>query len=146
MGFVESVKHNFSHYADFTGRAQRSQFWWWVLFIGIVSVILNVIDSGLGLMVGASETEVVIGDTTVPVVNQGFGILSSIFSLVVLIPGLAVAVRRLHDADHSGWWVLWGFLLTFVCFVGLIILLVFYLQRGTPGPNRFGPDPRGAAG
>jgi uncharacterized membrane protein YhaH (DUF805 family) len=141
MGFVESIKYNFSHYADFTGRAPRSQFWWWVLFIWIVSFVLNIIDNGLGLMVGASTTDVMIGDMTVPIVNNGAGILSTIFSLAVLIPGLAVAVRRLHDTDRTGWWLLWGFLLTFVCLIGLIILLVFYIQRGTPGENKYGADP-----
>jgi uncharacterized membrane protein YhaH (DUF805 family) len=52
-----------------------------------------------------------------------------------------VAVRRLHDTDRSGWWVLWGGLLSIVCCVGAIILFVFYVSRGTAGPNRFGPDP-----
>jgi uncharacterized membrane protein YhaH (DUF805 family) len=65
-------------------------------------------------------------------------LLSSIFSLAVLVPSIAVSVRRLHDIDRTGWWVLIGL----VPLVGWIVLLVFHVQDGTPGPNRFGPDPK----
>ena len=73
MGFGATVKHNFSHYADFGGRAQRSQFWWWYLFLIIMQVLLNAADSAFGLQVGRSETDVTVGDTTIPVVNNGVG-------------------------------------------------------------------------
>lgn len=141
MGFVEAIKYNFSHYADFSGRAQRSQYWWWALFVGIVSLITNLLDGLLGLRVGASTTDIVISGQVIPFVNQGVGVLTLIFGLVVLIPGIAVQVRRLHDTDRTGWWVLWGGLLALICCIGFIILFVFYVSRGTAGPNKYGADP-----
>ena len=143
MGFTEAIRHNFSHYADFSGRAQRSQYWWWFLFVFIVQLVLGLIDSIFGLYIGGSTTAVMIGDTSVPIVSQGIGVLQSIWVLAVLIPNLAVIARRLHDTEHSAWWLLWIFLLTFVCFIGVIFWLVFMLQKGTPGPNKYGSDPLG---
>ncbi len=145
MGFGEAIKHNFNHYADFSGRAQRSQYWWWFLFVWIVTVILNIVDSLLGWQFGGSTLDFTINGQEVPLVAQGYGILATIFALAVLIPNLAVIARRLHDTDHSAWWLLWIFLLTFVCFIGVIFWLVFMLQKGTPGPNKYGPDPLGGA-
>ena len=72
----------------------------------------------------------------------GFQLTTGIFSLVVLLPGIAVGVRRLHDLDRIGWWLL----LAFVPLVGTIILIVWFCTRGTPGPNRFGPDPLAGVG
>ena len=171
MGFGASIKHNFSHYADFKGRAQRSQFWWWYLFLIITQAILSTADSAFGLQLGRSETDVTVGDTTIPVVNNGAGVLSTLFALAVVLPTLAVAVRRLHDTDRSGWWIIapvvaylaaavvvgiaiaagagpivlgvlgLGFLLGAI--LG-IVLLVFYIQKGTAGPNSHGPDPLGS--
>lgn len=170
MGLVETVKHTFSHYADFTGRAQRSQFWWWYLFLIVMQVILSTADSAVGLQVGRSETDVTVGDTTIPVVNTGVGVLATWFALAVLLPTLAVAVRRLHDTDRSGWWILApvaayvvtaiavavgvalgaGLFVLVLLMTGFavgailaIVLLVFYIQKGTPGPNTYGPDPLG---
>lgn len=170
MGFGEAIKHNFSHYVDFKGRAQRSQFWWWYLFIIIVNVVLGAIESAAGLQMGKSATDVTVGDTVIPVVNQGAGLLTSVFSLVVLLPTLAVAVRRLHDTGRTGWWIIAPLLAYLVAGVlvaiaiaagagplvlavlGLgfivgailaIVLLVFYIQKGTAGPNTYGPDPLG---
>ncbi len=110
-------------YAVFSGRAQRAEFWWFVLFNVIVSVVLSLIDRVLGTTAGAN-----------------IGILSSIYSLAVLIPSLAVAVRRLHDTGRSGWWLLIGL----VPFIGWIALIIFYVQDGTQGTNQHGPDPKGA--
>lgn len=141
MGFGEAIRHNFTHYADFSGRAQRSQYWWWVLFVIVVGIVTNVLDLLLGVRLGASTRDVMIGDQVIPLADQGVGLLTLIFFLVVAIPGLAVQVRRLHDTDRTGWWWLWGTLLAILCCIGFIILLVFYLQRGTAGPNRYGADP-----
>ena len=170
MGFVETIKHNFGHYADFRGRAQRSQFWWWYLFVIIVQGVLTAVESALGLQIGKSEGDVTVGDTTIPVVSSGVGVLSTLFALAILLPTLAVAVRRLHDTDRTGWWIIApalayvaagvavaiaiaagagvfvlallgiGFL---VAFILAIVLRVFYIQKGTAGPNRYGPDPLG---
>lgn len=140
MGFVETIKHNFSNYATFSGRASRSQFWWWYLFIVIVGAVLNIIDSIIGWGIGKSE--ITFNDQVFQ--NPGVGVLGLIFGLAVLIPTLAVMARRLHDTDRSGWWILWGYLLAIVCCIGFIILLVFMVQRGTPGDNKYGADPASA--
>lgn len=123
MNFGEAVRTVITErYADFRGRARRSEFWWFALFYFVLMVFLGyVVDS-------VSES------------------LSSILVLVawagLLVPYLAVGVRRLHDTDRTGWWILIGF----IPIIGTIVLLVFFVQRGTPGTNRFGPDPLGAAG
>ena len=151
-------------YAQFSGRSARKEFWMWVLFVVIVSILLSILDSALGL---GGSTQV----TNVPPSSYGFnygaqthgGILTGIFALAIIIPNLAVSVRRLHDIDRSGWWVLLpvapyvlgvvlifgtrsfllGGLLSLAAFVCAIVLLVWYCMRGTVGPNRFGGDPYG---
>jgi len=110
-------------YADFSGRARRKEYWFFVLFNIIVSIVLSVIDVSLGL--GAS----------------GIGLLSGIYSLAVLIPSIAVSVRRLHDINKTGWWVL----IAFVPLIGWLILLIMALIAGTAGDNEYGPDPKAAA-
>lgn len=122
MTFGQSISHVFSNYATFTGRAPRSEFWWFALFTLVASIALSFLD---GLIFGAG----------------GIGILSTLFSLAILIPSVAVGVRRLHDIDRTGWW----YLLVLVPILGFLVLLFFFVQRGTAGPNRFGPDPLGAA-
>lgn len=111
-------------YAVFSGRAQRAEFWWFVLFNVIISAVLTLIDRMLGATIGAN-----------------IGILSSIYSLAVLIPSIAVAVRRLHDTGRSGWWLLIGL----VPIIGWIALIIFYVQDSEPGDNQFGPNPKGAS-
>ncbi|NTT85638.1 DUF805 domain-containing protein [Tabrizicola fusiformis] len=114
MNMTEAVKSVLSNYANFSGRAIRSEYWWFTLANVIGSVILNGIDMATG----------------VP-------ILSLIWALALLVPGLAVGVRRLHDLDRSGWWLL----IVLVPVVGVILLIYWFATRGTVGPNRFGPDP-----
>lgn len=150
-------------YAQFSGRSRRKEFWMWLLFVVIVSIVLSVLDSLLGLG-GSSQV------ASSPINPHGFaygartrgGILTGIFTLAILIPNLAVSVRRLHDVDRSGWWVLLpvapyaigvvlifsgaftlGALLAIAGLVCAIVLLVWYCTRGTIGPNRFGADPLG---
>jgi uncharacterized membrane protein YhaH (DUF805 family) len=108
------------NYVVFSGRASRSEFWYWILFTVLVSIALSIIDVGL-----------VSGNTSV---------LSSIWSLATFLPSLALGVRRLHDTDRSGWW----WLIAFVPLIGIIVLIVFWCLEGTPGQNRFGSDPLGA--
>lgn len=104
-------------YAKFDGRSRRAEFWWYFLANLIISVVLNIVDFGIGL--------------------SGFGVLSTIYGLAVLIPGLAVGIRRLHDTDKSGWWLL----LALIPIVGIIVLIVFWATEGTRGDNRYGvPD------
>jgi uncharacterized membrane protein YhaH (DUF805 family) len=112
-------------YAVFTGRARRREYWFFILFNLIASVVLTVID----FMTGFLDPEL------------GIGLLSGLYSLAVLIPSLAVTVRRLHDTDRSGWWLLIGL----VPLLGAIMLLVFMLLDSTPGDNRYGANPKGLA-
>jgi uncharacterized membrane protein YhaH (DUF805 family) len=113
MEFGEAVKAGFNKYATFSGRAARSEFWYWTLFSVIVNVAAAIIERSLGL-----------------------GLIGILVSLALLIPGIAVAVRRLHDLDRSGWWVLIAF-----TGIGVILLIVWDCMKGTTGPNRFGADP-----
>ena len=110
-------------YAVFTGRARRSEYWFFILFNVIISLVLGFIDGFLGL-----------GDPEAAV-----GLLSVIYGLAVLMPSIAVGVRRLHDTDRSGWWLL----ISLIPLIGGIVLLVFFVLDGTPGENRFGPNPKG---
>lgn len=128
MGFTEAVKSVFSKYATFSGRASRSEFWYWYLFNIIVTCVYYII-------LGAQGVNVMAGDGSA----AGLGLITVIFwiySLAVLLPNLAVTVRRLHDTGRSGW--NWFFVL--IPFVGAIILLVFLVQ-GSDGDNQSGPVP-----
>lgn len=123
MGFTESVKTCFSKYATFSGRASRSELWWYVLFVVIVGIVLSGID------------------TNVMHSRPGTGLLSGIFSLVTILPSLAVGVRRLHDTNRSGWWIL----IALVPVIGGLILIYFYIQDSDPNDNEFGPTPKAPA-
>lgn len=109
-------------YATFSGRSRRSEFWYFVLFYLIIYFVLAVVDGFTGTFDAKS----------------GMGLLSALFALALIIPNLSVTVRRLHDTNRSGWWVL----LSFVPLIGQIALLVFLAQNGHAGENRFGPDPK----
>jgi uncharacterized membrane protein YhaH (DUF805 family) len=115
VSFSDAVRSGFDHYVKFDGRASRSAFWWWALFALLVYAVCAIID-------------VAIFETL---------ILYWIAVLGLLLPGLSVAIRRLHDTDRSGWWLL----IDLVPIIGPIVLLVFFLQGSDPGPNRFGPAP-----
>ena len=120
--YLEALKK----YAVFSGRSRRMEYWYFVLFNLVVYIVLSLIDGLLG---------------TYNIVS-GVGLLSGIYSLAVLIPTLALWVRRLHDIDRTGWWVL----INLIPLVGTIVLLVFALTPGTPGSNQYGPDPKQATG
>jgi uncharacterized membrane protein YhaH (DUF805 family) len=126
VGFGEAVSTCFRKYADFDGRASRPEFWFWQLFVFLTILAVSII----GLIIAA----------IIP--NVGIGVLlvgCIIAALAFFLPGLAVTVRRLHDSDKSGWFIL----LTFIPFlaIGTICLIVFGCLPGTPGHNRFGPQP-----
>lgn len=104
-------------YATFTGRARRKEYWMFFLFNMLAGWVLVFVDSALG------TTD-----------NPGNGSLYGLYSLAVLLPSLAVAVRRMHDTNHSGWWILFP-----------VVNFVFAVTEGTTGPNRFGVDPKTAA-
>jgi uncharacterized membrane protein YhaH (DUF805 family) len=111
-------------YASFSGRARRAEYWWFQLFFTLLFTVLTIVD----MMVFGFDPES--GD---PPTNLFVGLAA----LALVIPSIAVGVRRLHDRDKSGWWLLWGLL----PLIGGLILLYQYVQRGTVGDNRFGPDP-----
>ena len=115
MTFAEAVRSGFDHYVKFDGRASRPAFWWWFLF---------------GILVG-------IGATIIDAIIGSFGVVSGLAALALLLPNLSVAIRRLHDTDHTGWWVLIGL----IPIIGFIVLLIFYLRQSDPGENQYGPPP-----
>lgn len=129
MTFTQSIKSVFSKYATFTGRASRSEYWYFTLFNIIASTLLLLLGIAIGAATGGSDG--VPGGLIV-----GY-ILYIIYGLGVLIPSLAVAVRRLHDTNNSGWLILLGLI---PC-VGGIVLLVFMILQGTNGENKYGDIP-----
>ena len=116
--YIEALKK----YAVFGGRSRRKEYWYFVLFNVIVSLVLSAVDALLGTF--SSSTNV--------------GLLGGIYGLAIIIPSIAVSVRRLHDIDRTGWWVL----ISLVPVIGTLVLLVFAVLDGTPGENRFGPNPK----
>lgn len=111
-------------YAVFKGRARRKEYWFFFLFNLIASLVLTVVD----FITGSLDPEL------------GMGLLSGLYTLAVLIPSLAVTVRRLHDTDRTGWWLLIGL----VPLIGAIVLLVFMLLDSQSGVNQYGANPKGA--
>lgn len=133
MTMIEAVKHVFSNYVGFSGRAGRPEFWWWVLASLIIGSILTLIDINV-LNSGAFEVSTAPGAFKFSVQA---GILGGIWSLVTFLPALAVTVRRLHDTDRSGWWIL----LALLPVIGWVVLIYWYAKRGSEGANRFGSGP-----
>ena len=121
-------------YADFSGRSRRKEYWMFVLFIFLVSVALSVILTMLGMSAGDEGSLFGVGGAML--------IVLLLFAVAVIIPSIAVTVRRFHDQDKSGWF----YLLNFIPYLGPIIVLVFMCLEGTKGPNRFGEDPKGGGG
>ena len=109
-------------YAEFRGRSRRKELWMYFLLTVVATVIARVLDGVLGVMSAA----------------PGVGIFTILTSLALIVPSTAVIVRRLHDTERSGWWYLIGL----VPLVGGIVLLIFFLNDGTPCENRFGSDPK----
>ena len=122
MEFKDAVRKCFANYATFSGRAPRSEFWWFMLFLLLANFAIGILDA---LLFGRTAD------------GSPVSVLGALFSLAVLLPSIAVGVRRLHDLDKSGWW----YLLILIPLVGTLVLIFFFVQKGTEGPNRFGPDP-----
>jgi uncharacterized membrane protein YhaH (DUF805 family) len=133
MTFTDAVRSCLSKYATFRGRAARSEFWFFWLFTIIVLIVAGILDSILGT--GFTMTNPATGLEE----RAGYGYVYLLAGLALLLPSLAVAVRRLHDTNHSGWWLLIGL----IPLLGGILLLVWYVTKGTPGDNQYGPDPLG---
>jgi uncharacterized membrane protein YhaH (DUF805 family) len=119
MDFWQAIASGFKNYVGFSGRACRSEYWYWFLAMIIASIITGIIDYAA---FGDSE----------------YGPVNSIFGLATFLPSLAMGIRRLHDIDRTGWWWLIAFTI-----IGLFVLIYWACVKGTAGPNRFGPDPLG---
>ncbi len=110
MEFMEAVKHCFNNYFNVQGRASRSEYWWFFLFNCLVHLVLGLLS---------------------------LGTLNAIYELFVLAPQITVSVRRHHDGNRSGWWLL----LYIIPLIGFLVHLYWFIQKGTDGPNSFGEDP-----
>lgn len=127
MTFGQAIKSGFSNYSTWKGRASRSEYWWWYLFVVLVTLPFNLLymQTYFSVMVlGATDPS--------QVFNWAFFLLL-IVGLALFLPTIAMLIRRLHDTDRSGGW----FWLQLIPTVGSIIILVFTLLPSTPGPNRF---------
>ena len=132
MTLGESIETCFRNYATFNGRASRSEYWYFVLFLVLVGIALGMVDDVAGTYLGAGGHD----GGPQPFDAQSFGLFGSLFTLATFLPWLAVAVRRLHDIDLRGWW-----LLLLVTVIGVIPLIVMLCWRPSQGDNRFGPPP-----
>ena len=113
-------------YATFEGRARRKEYWFFALFNFLAVLLLAMLDMAAGTF--SAEAEI--------------GLFSGLYLLGVLVPSIAVTVRRLHDTDRSGWWIL----ISFVPLIGALVMLFFTVKDSQPGANRFGPNPKGVVG
>lgn len=111
MSFTEAVQSGFDHYVKFDGRASRPAYWWWFLFAILVSIAANIV----GAIIGTS-------------------VIVFLVALAMFLPGLSVAIRRLHDTNRTGWWLL----ILLIPIIGFIVLLIFFLQQSDPGENDYG--------
>ena len=108
-------------YAVFSGRAQRKEYWFFILFYLIFTIAVAIVDVVLG--------------------TESIGLLSILYAVAMIVPSLAVTVRRLHDIGRSGWWIL----IAFIPIIGGIVLFVFAVLDSQEGENRFGPNPKETA-
>jgi uncharacterized membrane protein YhaH (DUF805 family) len=128
MNFQEAITSCFRRYADFNGRSARSEFWYFYLLNIGIGVVFGLLEVIVLAMSGGQQ-------------NAGSGvisILSDVVSFALVLPGLSVFVRRMHDTNRSGWWYFLA-----LTIVGIIPLIIWAATRGTIGENRFGPDPLG---
>ena len=133
VSFGEAVKRAFSQYCKFTGRASRSEYWWFFLFLSIINIIFSGGSSFFtvkGVFDGTITSEI-------SALLNPFVIASGIWGLIILLPTWGLLFRRLHDTGRSGWNCLWGLL----PFIGSIILIVYCCQESQPGENKYGPMP-----
>ena len=124
--FIDTVKNK---YTDFNGRATRSEYWYFVLFYTIISLILTLID------INFINPYL---DLSPEAAMQG-SVLTGVFALALLLPQIALGIRRLHDTGRSGWW----YLLILIPILGWLVLLYFYILDSEPGTNAYGPNPKG---
>lgn len=127
MTFSQSIKSVFSKYADFSGRATRSEYWYFYLFNFLVGMVYYI---ALFAMLGSgSRDSSAVGYLSVMII---------IYALVMTIPSLAVSVRRLHDTGHSGWWIF----LNLIPVIGSIVLFIWFITDSDPDTNEYGDNPK----
>ena len=118
MNFVEAISSSFRNYANFSGRAVRSEFWYWYIFVAVVLIVFGAINGSL---------------YPGPLAMGPFSYVTMAIVLALILPSLAVSVRRLHDIDRTGWWVLIA-----VTAIGMLVLIYWACLPGTSDRNRFG--------
>lgn len=139
MSFMDSVKTCFGKYATFSGRAQRSEFWYFILFLWLGVIVLSFVDSAV---FGPREVVMMSAADSFET-GMSFNMswqpqpITGIFMLATLLPNISATVRRLHDTGRSGWW----YWIVLIPMIGIIVLLVFAASKGTDGDNDYGPDP-----
>ena len=159
---MEWVLMPLRRYAEFSGRSRRMEYWMWAVFQFLISIVFQILIFAVGggamMATGGDPTAALAAGGAIMVI---FG-LAILISLAFIIPSIAVSVRRLHDTNRSGWWLLaplGGYVLAFlggsmesgaIAMIGMLVaigfaitLIVFYFLDGTPGPNRYGEDPKG---
>nr|WP_233343233.1 DUF805 domain-containing protein [Hyphomonas sp. Mor2] len=136
MGMMEAVQTFFARYTDFQGRSRRSEYWWVILAYFIVIIIAGAL---LGVIGGLGSGNLnPIGYLLAGILGLGY--------LAIIIPAIALTVRRFHDLNQTGWLVLVFVLLSVIPLIGLIASigwLIWFAMPGTTGPNKYGPDPKG---
>jgi uncharacterized membrane protein YhaH (DUF805 family) len=125
MDFMTAIRTCLSKFVDFSGRARRSEYWYFALFTFLVGIVTSILDAILG-----TDYD-----------NTSGGLVNTLGSLVLFLPSLAVGVRRLHDTGRSGWWILIGL----IPIIGWIVLIVWFCTDSKPD-NQYGPNPKGAPG
>jgi uncharacterized membrane protein YhaH (DUF805 family) len=119
MNFIEAVESFFKNYATFTGRSSRSEYWYALLFLCMLMFVLGFIEGLLNLFPNTEES-----------------VLATIVQVVVLVPSIAIIVRRFHDINRSGWWYLIGFTI-----IGYILIIYWLCKAGDEGDNNYGSNP-----
>jgi uncharacterized membrane protein YhaH (DUF805 family) len=128
MGFAEAISSFWNNYVTFKGRARRSEYWFAALFLFLASLAATILDVALFSDQFGEFLEA----------SGGLGVIGVLWALAVFLPSLSLLIRRLHDTNRSGWWVLIGL----VPLAGAIVLFVFSVLDSNPGENRFGPSPK----
>lgn len=135
--FIGSIKICFSKYVGFSGRAPRAEFWWWYLFTVLIGIVMLIINGPTYMDYFSAMSQYTADSGLPPPTLSSPGIdIGYLINLALFLPGLAVSVRRLHDTNRSGWWML----ILLIPLIGPILLLVWFCTRGTRGNNRFGAD------
>ncbi|GHE61162.1 membrane protein [Camelimonas fluminis] len=138
MGFGDAIRTVLKEkYATFSGRASRSEYWWFQLFYWLAFTAVAIVFGGLGAVLSG-------GDGNAASLYIAIGVPIGLLALATVVPLIALQVRRFHDRNLSGWWYLLLVVLGVIPYLGIVFsiaILVISILKGTDGPNKFGPDP-----